>query len=268
MGKLRPYKFGSAYATATVLPLKMPVWDFGTGNVYLPLIDLPGGKRYTFSGSTRARPQAETITYSAYAAYASVSDLENGIGTYTLLEGTYNKLWLYDDTVYRWRYATLREVAVDIDPRVPLLAKYRFTWEPQAPGWFDYALTSVTTTLNTSPKTITVDNTGTLDVFDAILTVTAGSANITALEIKATTPGFELDYAGTITAGQALVIDCGAKSVLNNAVADYANFSLGAAHVIDEWSQFTASPDVDVVVTLTGGDVDSTFKYEFYAGYY
>ena len=120
-------------------------------------------------------------------------------------------------------------------------------------------------TLNTSPKSFTITMEGNAISNDPIINVIAGSANITAIEIKNTTTGnlAELDYTGTIISGNTLIIDCGAYTVQNNGVDDDANFALGATHAINEW--FLLPPGANtIVVTFTGGDVDSIINFDYY----
>lgn len=115
--------------------------------------------------------------------------------------------------------------------------------------------------LNVSPKTVTITNSGNTDVTDAEIRIDAGSANITALEIRIT-GRIELDYTGTITAGQELIIDCGAYSVLNNGSNDRANFSVGSTHSINEWFRVRPGGE-DVIVAITGGSTDSTITFAY-----
>ena len=122
--------------------------------------------------------------------------------------------------------------------------------------------------LNTSPKSFTITLDGNVVMNDPTITVTAGSASITALEIKNTTASnlSELDYAGTIAAGESLVIDCGAYTVENDGVDDEANFSLGATHGIEEWFRLIPGGNT-ITVTITGGSTDSEIDFDYYIGW-
>lgn len=125
--------------------------------------------------------------------------------------------------------------------------------------------TADATTLDSSPKNITVNNGGNKPVTDLILTITAGSADITALTIACTNGEgiFSFTYSGTIAAGEALVIDCGARTIKNDGTADYVNFAKGGTHNRAKWLVL-AEGDNTVTVTITGGSTDSTFLPSFF----
>ncbi len=117
------------------------------------------------------------------------------------------------------------------------------------------------TTLNTSPKTITVNNGGNTYCDDCGITVTAGSANITYLKVVVS--GYsEWEFVGAVTAEQSLIIDCGARFVRANGVDAYESFQLTSNHVIAPWLRLTPG-DNSVVVTLTGGSTNSSILFTY-----
>lgn len=118
----------------------------------------------------------------------------------------------------------------------------------------------LTTTLTTSPQTVTVPNNGNLPVDDAVLTVTAGDAAITALTIACGAAKWA--YAGTIAAGDSLVVDAGAWSVKNDGTDAFDDFSFDAAHALDGLFRLAVGNN-SVVVTRTGGGTGSTINFEF-----
>lgn len=75
---------------------------------------------------------------------------------------------------------------------------------------------------------------GNVPVSDAALTITA-SGTITALAIKAVHAGIDLRWTGTLTSGQALVIDAGAQTVLQSGSDAYSGFALGSGHTAQGW---------------------------------
>lgn len=127
-----------------------------------------------------------------------------------------------------------------------------------------YSATSATT-LATSPKTITVTNDGNTWVDDCGITVTAGSAAITAITIGISSSS-EFTFSGTVSAGNTLIIDCGKRFVRANGIDAYDSFALTANHVIAPWLRL-APGDNSVVVTLTGGDVDSIIQFSYSDGW-
>jgi len=117
------------------------------------------------------------------------------------------------------------------------------------------------TTLAASPQAMTITNDGDATCVNAIITVTAGSAAITALTLA--TDDAELSYSGTIAIGKELVIDCGALSVKNDGAAAYAGFTWTGNHTSRWWLPLY-SGDNTLTVTWTGGSTDSEIKVEFY----
>ena len=78
--------------------------------------------------------------------------------------------------------------------------------------------------LSSSPIIFTVTSNGTA-LTRPIITITAGGSNITSLIIENLTTGQLMSYAGTIVAGQSLVVDCTALTFLNNGISDIGNIS-------------------------------------------
>ena len=140
-----------------------------------------------------------------------------------------------------------------------------------SPSWFDDTITnyqSILTAGSGNINTKTVANSGNYYVVNPIITLTAGSTNITeAIIQKMSSTGAtilnELYFTGTLLAGNALVIDCGALTVLNNGVDASADFDTGTSHKEAPW--FTLWPSNNTVrVTLTGGSTDSVLDVDFY----
>lgn len=121
---------------------------------------------------------------------------------------------------------------------------------------------SSTTTLNTSPKAITLENDGNADVEDAVLTITAGSADITNVRVQCSS-GSSFTYSGTIAAGKSLVVDAGDWTVLNDGYDAQDDFALDATHTTETWFVLDAKSNT-VTVTLTGGSTDSQFSASWY----
>lgn len=122
-----------------------------------------------------------------------------------------------------------------------------------------------TETMASSPHTITVTNGGNRRVDDAVITITAGSSSITAVTI-AKTGETDIDYGGIISSTKTLVIDCGAYTVKDDGVSDYANFSLASNHKIAEWLRLDPG-DNDIIITFSGGSTNSTVNVQFRDGW-
>jgi hypothetical protein len=112
------------------------------------------------------------------------------------------------------------------------------------------------TTLDTSPKNITLNNGGNYAVDGCGLTITAGGAAITALTV-ACNGATEWTYTGTIASGQTLHIDAARKIVRNNGADAFGAFALTSNHKLPVWLRLLPG-DNTLTVTITGGSTDST----------
>lgn len=120
-------------------------------------------------------------------------------------------------------------------------------------------------TLSSSPGTVSVTNAGNMPVYDAIVTITAGSAAITALAITCGTVA-HWTYSGTINAGDALVVDAGAWSVENDGADAISGFAFGGSHRIPAMLEIAPGAN-SFVITFTGGSTNSTFNISFWDTY-
>jgi hypothetical protein len=113
--------------------------------------------------------------------------------------------------------------------------------------------------------TVAVRNNGNAPVYDPIITVTAGTAAITALTV---TVGTEtaLSWAGTLGAGNDLVIDCGAQTIRNDGTDAYSGFSYGAGHTVGYWVGLGATATTTISISHTGG-VTGVVEVSFYDGW-
>ena len=121
-----------------------------------------------------------------------------------------------------------------------------------------------TFTLDTSPKSVVVVNGGNRATSNVRLSITAGSANITALTIAC--GDAEFVCGATVSVGDVLVIDSGAQAVTDDGVAAYGSFALTSNHSIDEWIRLEPG-DNTITVTKTGGSTNSTLLVEFQDGW-
>lgn len=132
-------------------------------------------------------------------------------------------------------------------------------WQGQATSWtlddgelFDDGLdldsSDYYAAISSSPSSQAVTNGGNLPVSAVIITINAGSGTVTNPIITA--PNMDLRWSGAIPAGQSLVIDAGALSVLLNGADAYGGLYFGGTHTIENWIELAAGASV---VTLTVG---------------
>lgn len=137
-----------------------------------------------------------------------------------------------------------------------------FTWSLES-EWYAERSDQIET-LNGSPFTLSVENEGNRPVANAIITISADDANLTAVTLT-TTNGTHLVWTGTVTSGNDLVIDCGAKSITNNGVNAYSGLSYGGNHSIDDWLRIVGA--MDITITYTGGGSAPTVTIAFDHGW-
>jgi len=222
------------------LPTYNPSYDLPTDRVSIEPVVTTGGV-YDPLGSQDARALGGTVLMQAEIVSASATALQTAIDALRAIRGVRGSLVIeMADASERTRTARCEEVRIERRfvgaDHMHLYQPVALTFRLYGAGWNGTSNTD-TTVIDSSPKNATVNNGGNVDQSDVTITVTAGSAAITALQIQNTTTGYlcDLEYDSTIAAGESLVIDCGELSVENNGADDYANFSLGSAHAVDDW---------------------------------
>jgi hypothetical protein len=250
------------------LPTYDPSYDLPTDRVSVEPMAVTYGV-YDPLGSQRARGMGGTVIVQATATGASASALQTTLDSLRALRGVRGSLVIeMADSTERSRTARCEEVRTERrfvgGDHMHLYQPVRFIFRLYGQGWNGTANTD-TTVIDASPKNATVNNGGNADQSDVTITVTAGSADITALRIQNTTAGYlcDLVYDSTIAAGESLVIDCGALTVKNNGSGDYANLSLGSTHAVDDWMRL-APGNNSMTYTLTGGSTDSEVEFSHY----
>jgi hypothetical protein len=123
----------------------------------------------------------------------------------------------------------------------------RATFELVSAGWNgEYHDTQ--TALNTSPLSVTHANGGNRTVTNASLTVTAVNTQIAGLAFAC--GDCDWAFTGTIAAGTSLIVDGATKSITNNGVDAYAQFTFNGGHVTPNWIELAPG---DNTATYTAG---------------
>lgn len=278
------YKFGSL-----VLPDRMPSDDHSTGEYATNPMPLSTGGAYDPNGDGQAKiVGAYDLSKRALFTFSDENEMKSFFNSLRALAGQKDRLYRRWDTGdIEWVTARLKAIegVREIKNQSHMVADmlfevYSHYWHGEFAGkwyfddghYFDTGLYfdsgGDNVVLSESPKSFTVTLEGDAIVNDPLIKVTAGVADITAIEIKNTASGHEaeIDYTGTISAGETLEIDCGEYSVENDGVDDEENMSLGTTHAINEWFRL-APGDNPIIVTITGGGNDSEIDFDYYVGW-
>ncbi|MCK9357716.1 MAG: phage tail family protein [Dehalococcoidia bacterium] len=258
-------RFGATYATAEELPRYDGVQPQGAGPVESSQVKLVGGAYYDARGDDTALPPAEEITVRGDWVAASDAAMQTKLAALRALRGEKSKLWRTTAAgTSHWRWARCLEVDSDLEPGSPSMATIKLAFELDAEPWYGTSVYN-SIVLGTSPVLATIANAGNAIARGITVTVHPATTPITAIHLENLTTGnvSKIKYAGTIAATQALVIDCSAKSVMNNGTGSYVNLTLESAHTIAEWLRL-APGDNSIRITATGGAVTSTIGVLFY----
>lgn len=269
------------------LPKYRPEDDLGVGSVSSTLLDSLGGV-FDYTGGTRRLPKRHNIAYrgkyvgDADTLWVDESGIEyvdeNG-NNYTIGADYIGNLREQRDSIMAkigvWGVLIRRreEDSLEQYKLAHLLdAKYIRTVEDvnrvanieiaiEAPGtpWKRTTPTTTSDSLATGANTLAVTVSGTEQVRDAVITITAVS-NITAVTITLGS-NTSFTFSGTLLAGNDLVIDTGALTVQNDGVDAYSSFALGGSHTADGWLVLESGTN-NLSIAVTGGP--GTISIEHY----
>lgn len=265
------------------LPEVMPEDDLGTGAANSTLVDSLAGA-FDYLGSNRYRLKRHPIRYlgkfvgrnDIYLVDESGNFVVDESGNYIVANDDYavdlrDKVDALkakvgrrgvlvrvreDDGSSQSKLARLLSISHTRTTRdIDRFADLEVMLEAVGGPWKSTTATTTTATLaaNTT-TTVDIESAGLEEVRDAILIITANGANVTSIEF---TLGSDQHWSwtGTLLDGDALVIDTGALTVLNDGADAYDGFALDADHTIDGWLSLAPSNNV-CYFTLAGGPAD------------
>lgn len=265
------------------LPLYNPRLQGGSAPSRSATITLADGRTWDAIGAERAAAALPyTLNYECVALEDDAATLQTTLAALFGLRGKRAKLYrtLLDDDSIQWAWARLTRVPMPSGPsgqttHIPLSFQfdvlsswrghYHTVWTLNNGYFLNDGLylndgEFVETMSGASPYVITVTNSGNGICYDPVITITAGGANITALTIATSTT--DIDWTGTLTAGNSLVIECGAKSIKNNGVNAYSGFAYGGSHTANGWLELPPG-DTAITISRTGGSTDSIVQVDF-----
>jgi len=255
------------FGASTVLPTAAPDQDIGPGPIRSSLVRLPGGGVYDTRGSDGATEAGQVISVSGLISAATAGALKTAYDLLRALKGDYDKLYRTPDggsANSEWMYARCVGVPTRRMRENRLWVPVTLSFELHESYWHG-AANSDTITLAANPQSGEINNAGTAVATQIVITTTAVTAAISAIIIENEEVGHiaKITYTNEIAIGKALVIDCGAKSVLNDGVEDFDGFDIViATHKTTEWLRLKSGNNT-IKITRTDGHADNTVNFAF-----
>jgi hypothetical protein len=260
-------RFGSTYAGGVVLPIALHPFSEGPGAVPSSMVELPGGNAWDYLQSNMARPRYELITHKGKVIAASAVALQTALDALYALRGRRDLLWKSNDggTTTRWRLARVLDVRTEVGISGSYYGIVEMDFELAAGIWSGAAHTE-TTVIDAASHAVVTTNAGNATVRDAIVTVMAKVATITAVSLYVAGM-LHWHYTGTIDINKALVVDCGSKTVKNDGADDYAHFVLQGDHAGADWLSLAAGVNTITVETTSTDHTAHEVKLEYADGW-
>lgn len=276
----RLYRFGSSQ----LIPDTNASQNIGTGKARIESVGAPRGGAFDSLGTEQAFRGGYELSASGMMVGSSAADLKTQFDALRGYLGKREKLWRIDYTgTLQWVWARL--ISVNVTRQVEHLQHlemdlsfyvYSALWHGALHGsWrlddgnaLDDGNTldhSLITLLNTSPKTLVLNNGGNGVLRDFEFAITAKGTAITQVKIEVNGKT-SMVWAGTLAVGTQLVVDFGGMGITNNGVNAYGGLTLTTSHKIDDWMRLDTG-DNTVVVTRTGGDATSELAVVYYDGW-
>lgn len=272
--------------------------NMGTGLALTSWQQLPNGTYFDNYAGVERRPQGiRPRTKEGLLIGSSHEAIETQIDNLRKHIGVRDKLTVqFMSGRLRWQYAVLRQVDIAAELFRNFTVPAQLTFETAAQHWYElirgvegwtvgddsFTLGDGTAGLGQNDFVFTINGNGSARFFslthngnipatNLIITVTAGTTNLTQVDLQnvtsdaATANDWICQYTSTILAGESLVIDCGAQTVLNDGDNAYADFS--ATHR-GQWMRLEAEAVNSVrVVAYGNSNLDATISFRWFEHY-
>lgn len=255
-------KFGSTnFPTARATP------DVGTFASLLAIVQLPGGGTHDEQGTDQSPTMIGPLRVECLLTAATAAAADTAYQLLRALRGVRDKLYrVRQDTDEEWVYARLDKINATRAPEDIATMNVEMIFMVQSRCWSGDAKTPGVL-LASTPDTVICANAGDADVLNAVITITAGTEPLQDIDITDGRSQTNITFSGTIAATKALIIDCGAKTVENDASDAYAYWDL-SSHADDEWVRINQD-GATITFAYAGGTPtdDGTIAFSYYEGW-
>jgi hypothetical protein len=240
--------------------------DLGGGPTESSLVRLPGYRAFDVLGADQAVAVGRTVTAdveivesTAAAARATLDAWLAKVGRRGLL------VRQADDGTQHSIYARLIEAQAKRGVGHVTWLPLSLTFELLEHPWRGTAR-NPQATLNVSPKDLALTNGGNAANPRPVVTITApAGGSLTSVTVELVGQGYRWKWTGTLAAGKALVIDCGAATVKADGADAYAGFALEAAHTKEDW--LTIPPGNSTLRVWYTGTANGTARIDYADGH-
>ena len=274
--------------------------NMGTGLALTSWQQLPNGTYFDNYAGLERRPQGiRPLTKEGLLIGSSHAAIETQIDNLRRNIGVRDKLTVqFHSGRLRWQYAVLRQVDIAAELFRGYVLPVQLTFETAAQHWYEliqgvegwtigdgsFSLGDGTAGLGQSDYVYTIDATdayktdinlvhaGNIPATNLMITVTAGSTNLTQVTVRNQTSSAAISplawswtYDATILAGESLVVDCGASSVFNDGDDAFADFDPNRKA---QWLRLEAEATNNIWVRAYGNsNLDATISFRWFDHY-
>lgn len=243
------YRFGDSQ----VLPLGDPLNDVAGADVDSDAVAVAGGVHYSY-GSKIIPARLHTITHRGIYS----NNVETNVDAMMALLGQRLQLWRKresDDALqYKWARLVSARWRRDVNQSQHAVMNLQF----EANG--NWTSLTGSTASRTGGGSLATSPSGDAWILNSKLTFTASSSTTHTFRIQDTTNGIDVQWSGSVTSGEDVVIDAGTWTVTNDGADAYSDFTVNSAHTAQRW--IVLDPDGQTfTITLSAGA--GTFEFSW-----
>ncbi len=276
---MKPQRFGNL-----TLPQYNASWDIGGGDVRGGYVSTGNGS-YRQYGTAVAPPELAPIPYRATEQADTPTALDATLSIWRTRKGAYDKLWCEraDGSLW-WTWAELTRYREPHTFGPKTIQDLEFAFTPSKQVWYsevqvglrftdlydatgaDLLLMGVMGATPGSAAPTTWVNDGNYQTSDVLITLVSGTGTNTKLRIENTTPGYEsaLEWNGTLTTGQTLIIDAGSLLVTKQGLGVYGELTTPTNRA--EWLMLAPGVNqVSITIDDTATDDSTALAVLFYS---